>query len=112
MTAGDKGVQSFDFVDKPVFYKKIQCSVRNRWLGSKSFFAQDIKKIIGPQCTMGLKQDFQNTSAHRGKLQPVGTAVGIRNCDPVADAVAVVMRVKADGIHVVLRCESRKGLDM
>jgi hypothetical protein len=24
----------------------------------------------------------------------------------------VVMRVKADGIHVVLRCESRKGLDM
>jgi hypothetical protein len=70
VSAGDKRVQLFNSVCKPMRNEELQRAIRNRWLGAKPFVAQYIENFICSPCAMIRKQNFQNASADGRKLQP------------------------------------------
>ncbi len=70
MGAGNKGVQSFDPVGKPIGGQKIERIVGDRGLRILAVFTQVFEDVVCPHSAMFFQQDFQYPLSDRDELQP------------------------------------------
>lgn len=100
MGAGGERVQAFDFMGKPVADKEIQRTIGDRRLGAEPFRAQPFQNVIGAKRAMLFQQNLENTPPLRREFQAIAFAILCGGINPFADAIRMVVTVKACGVHV------------
>lgn len=100
MGAGDKSVEAFDFMRKPMAHEKIQRAVDHGGLRSQPLGAQDVEDFIGTHGTVFAEQDFQHAAADGGELQLVLRAMRLDGAEGIAHAALVIVRFESDRIHL------------
>ena len=84
MRASGKSIQPFDPVGKPMFYQKVQRTVGNGRLRTKTIIGQSLKDIIGAKGPVFLKKDFQRSAPHRSFPQAGRRRTGFCRCKDLA----------------------------
>lgn len=98
MGAGDKGVQPFDLVGKPVGDGEFQRAVGDGRLRPEARITQPVKHLVGPECAMFLQQDFKCLAPDRREPEALICANGLGRGDGRVDAMGMVMRLETDRI--------------
>ena len=69
MTAGDKGVQTFDPMRQTMFDQIVERAVDTDRCLSQPLFTQDLEQVISPFCVAALQQQFERAPPHRRQAQ-------------------------------------------
>ena len=95
VSAGDKGIQAFDFVNKPVLCQKIQGPICDRRLGPEACLTQQIQYGIGTKRSMLLQQQLQHLSSDGRKAKTSPTTLFLGGLQRPIHAKIVIVQLES-----------------
>ncbi len=92
LRTGRKGIQPPDAMRKPMFYKKVQRTIRHRRLSSITFGRKLFQDLVSPERAMRVQQDFQCAPPDRRQARALHPRARFCGFEDRGHAVGATMR--------------------